>query len=122
VSLHAKKLAKPLTGISERSLARLQAYSWPGNIRELQNVVERACVLASGPVVEVTDAFDGGASVGGPASAAGLPTLEEMERQHIRAALDRTGGRIAGPAGAAALLAIHPNTLRSRMERLRVKR
>jgi transcriptional regulator with GAF, ATPase, and Fis domain len=122
VQLYAKKLAKPLRGISERSLARLQAYSWPGNIRELQNVVERACVLAGGPVVEVTDAFDAGTATGGSSSAASLPTLEEMEREHIRTALERTGGRIAGPAGAAALLAIHPNTLRSRMERLGLRR
>jgi formate hydrogenlyase transcriptional activator len=52
-----RKLAKPLKGVTDESLARLQAYTWPGNIRELQNVLERACVLATTPIVEIGDAL-----------------------------------------------------------------
>jgi formate hydrogenlyase transcriptional activator len=117
-----RKLAKPLKGVTPESMARLERYSWPGNIRELQNVLERACVLGSGPVVEILDELRplGGAEAA-PAGPAGRPdvlTLEEGERMHIRQALAATGGLLYGPDGAAALLGVNPSTLRSRMKKL----
>jgi transcriptional regulator with GAF, ATPase, and Fis domain len=118
-----RKLAKPLKMVTPESLARLERYSWPGNIRELQNVIERACVLSPGPVVEVLDELrplnpPEDVPVGRPARHDPIATLEEGERLHIRQALAATGGLLYGPEGAAALLGINPSTLRSRMKRL----
>ena len=114
-----RKLAKPLRGVTPESLARLERYPWPGNVRELQNVLERAAVLARGPVIDVPDPLRSPTSVpAGGAAGGDLPTLEEAERAHVREALRRTGGVIHGPRGAAALLDVKPTTLRSRMERL----
>jgi formate hydrogenlyase transcriptional activator len=118
-----RKLAKPLKGVTPESLTRLEQYTWPGNIRELQNVLERACVLSPGPVVEILDELRAaGAGDSAPAGPAvpqdAIVTLEESERIHIRQALAATGGRLHGPDGAAALLGINPSTLRSRMKKL----
>ena len=104
------------------SLARLERYAWPGNIRELQNVLERACVLSPGPVVKIVEDLrpvgGGGPAPAGPAARQEVMTLEENERLHIRQALAVCGGRLYGPEGAAAMLGINPSTLRSRMKRL----
>ena len=120
-----RKLAKPLKAVTSESMTRLERYAWPGNIRELQNVIERACVLSPGPVVEIVDELRpvgaGGAVPAGPVGPAArrdVVTLEENERLHIRQALATCGGRLYGPDGAAALLGINPSTLRSRMKRL----
>jgi len=118
-----RKLAKPLKGVTPDSMARLEGYAWPGNIRELQNVLERACVLSPGPVVEIDEALhsvnEGRATSAGPAVRHdAIVTLEEGERLHIRQALTATGGLLYGPEGAAALLGINPSTLRSRMKKL----
>jgi formate hydrogenlyase transcriptional activator len=115
-----RKLAKPLRSVTPDSMERLQQYTWPGNVRELQNVIERASVLADGPEVEIVDAFaprprEESAGVHQPA---GIISLEENERIHIRRALSAANGKVHGPAGAAALLGINPSTLRSRMQKL----
>ena len=106
-------------------------YAWPGNVRELQNVMERAVVLCSGRLVQDADVLLPAASAtaaGSPATVpeAGEPgldgVLENVERAHIVAALRRTGGLIDGTRGAARLLKMHPNTLRSRMEKLGISK
>jgi predicted ATPase/transcriptional regulator with GAF, ATPase, and Fis domain len=133
----AKKLGKRAERVSDESLERLLAYHWPGNVRELQNVIERGVVLSQGstlelgqdlfPVIAAGDvAADATAPASAPASSARpsladdepLPTLTAMQRQHILDALARTSGVIEGPRGAAKLLDLHPNTLRSRMKKL----
>jgi formate hydrogenlyase transcriptional activator len=118
-----RKLAKPLKEVTPESMARLERYSWPGNIRELQNVLERACVLSPGPVVEIDDELH--STNEGRATSAdqgvrhdAIMTLEEGERRHIQQALTATGGLLYGPEGAAVLLGVNPSTLRSRMKRL----
>jgi len=118
-----RKLAKPLKAVTAESMARLERYAWPGNIRELQNVIERACVLSPGPVVEILDELrpmsGGDSALEAPVARHDvIVTLEESERMHIRQALAATGGRMHGPDGAAALLGINPSTLRSRMKKL----
>ena len=110
-----RKLGKPLRALAPESLERLRRYYWPGNVRELQNVLERASVLAGGDLVEVVDALRTDAPA---AAAAPLRSLEEVEREHILLVLGSTHGVIQGPHGAARILGLHPNTLRSRMERL----
>jgi predicted ATPase/transcriptional regulator with GAF, ATPase, and Fis domain len=114
----ARKLGKPIQGFSVRSMERLTAYSWPGNVRELQNVVERAAILANGPVIEVERAFMEGGSAPESSASAGDSTLDHVQRAHIIAVLQSTGGVIEGARGAATILGIHPNTLRSRMKKL----
>ncbi len=129
----AGKLGKRLASVTDETMERLTAYDWPGNIRELQNVVERAVILSAGSVLEIdpttlpvqprgnerTPAAAASAIPPGPRT---LPSLEEVERSHILAALEHTAWVIEGPKGASAILKLHPNTLRSRMEKLGIKR
>ena len=118
-----RKLAKPLRGVTPGSMDRLMEYAWPGNIRELQNVLERASVLARGPIVDVFTALGGVGGVDRPASDAiavvdeRLLTLDEHEQMQIKRALDAAGGKLHGPGGAAEMLGINASTLRSRMEK-----
>ena len=115
-----RKLAKSLKGVTPDSMRRLTEYSWPGNIRELQNVMERACVLARGPIIDVAVALGGSDQPvpdGIPVVDDRLLTLDEHEQAQIRRALDMAGGKIHGAGGAAELLGINASTLRSRMEK-----
>ncbi len=114
----SKRLGKPIEGFSRRSMDQLLSYSWPGNVRELQNLAERAAILSSGPILELDRDLSGGAA-GSPAAGPTL-TLEELERTHILAALKSTGGVVEGPRGAARILGLNPNTLRSRIKKLTV--
>jgi transcriptional regulator with GAF, ATPase, and Fis domain len=112
-----RRLGKPARALAPGSLERLRAYPWPGNVRELENVLERACVLARGDVVDLVDPLPDPL----PSRERGdgrLRTLGEVEREHIERVLAATEGVIQGPRGAARILGLHPNTLRSRLERL----
>ena len=118
VSQFGRRLGKRFTGISPGSLTRLQRYTWPGNIRELQNVIERACVLGTGPAVDVPDPGLTASRV----LAWDPATLDEVERAHIGRTLERTGWRVEGEGGAAELLGLRPSTLRSRLKKLGMQR
>ncbi|MFL6617781.1 MAG: sigma-54-dependent transcriptional regulator [Povalibacter sp.] len=129
----ARKLGKPLKHISPTTLAALQAHSWPGNIRDLQNTIERAAVLSTGDTLEVEwslqapaqSCFAAVASNNGNGSAATSSeprTLEEMERQHFISVLRQTRGIIEGPNGAARILDLKPSTARFRIRKLGIKR
>jgi formate hydrogenlyase transcriptional activator len=129
LSHFAKTLGKDIRAIAKDALDRLTAYHWPGNIRELQNIIERAAILCQGPTLELSPDLlplatppGGGPRPGMPAPAAGPVTLEEVERSHLLKVLQDTGWLIEGPKGAARLLGLHPNTLRSRLIRLGLKR
>jgi formate hydrogenlyase transcriptional activator len=115
----AKKLGKALKGLSDESMARVMRYSWSGNVRELQNVIERAAILARGPIVEIDDALEQRL----PPSDHPLPamSLQDVERAHIIRVLAETHGIIEGPRGAARTLGLHPNTLRFRLQKLGIK-
>jgi formate hydrogenlyase transcriptional activator len=126
----ARKLGRPIQHVAEETMARLCAYAWPGNIRELQNVIERAAVLATGAVLHIpAGALPGTPPSPGPspapaasaAPASGV-SLEEVERQHILAVLQQAKWRIEGASGAARLLNLQPSTLRSRMHKLGIVR
>ncbi len=116
-------------------MERLLAYAWPGNVRELQNVMERAVILCNGPTLTLDPDLLPISPAESPAGPAGtnrampseshhspLPTLAEMERGHIQAALQQSRGVIEGAKGAARILNLHPNTLRSRMKKLGIER
>ena len=103
----------------------LVAYPWPGNVRELIAVIERAVILGNGTRLDVAKALGGAPSAPAearltPAAAADEPfaSLDQAMARHIEAALARTGGRIEGRAGAAALLGVNPHTLRALMSKL----
>jgi formate hydrogenlyase transcriptional activator len=135
LSRYSRNLGKRMEGISTAATERLIRYSWPGNIRELQNVIERALILSHGPILELeTDlsvsasealrdaALEVAAAAQPTRPSSSLKTLEEVERAHISAVLQQTRGVIEGANGAAKTLGMHPNTLRHRMEKLGIKR
>ena len=105
-----KQMGKKVDSIPKRVMDVLQNYSWPGNIRELRNVIEQAVIVSNG----------GQLYLDMPTSAGDIPspTLKEAERQHIVSVLSKTDGRIKGPAGAARLLGMNSSTLYSAMRRL----
>jgi transcriptional regulator with GAF, ATPase, and Fis domain len=116
-AMYAKKFGKKIASVSPRTMEDLQAHSWPGNIRELANVIERAVIHTPGTVLQVIDHFK-------PAAAESVPTdtLEEVEREYIIRTLENTGWRIEGPHGAAKILGLNPSTLRTRMIKLGIQR
>jgi transcriptional regulator with GAF, ATPase, and Fis domain len=101
-------------------IALLQEYSWPGNVRELAAVIERAAILGSGARLELAQAL-GLVEPAAPEPSDDFPTLDEAMRAHIQRALVRARGKIDGEGGAAKLLGLHANTLRSRMQKLGVR-
>jgi formate hydrogenlyase transcriptional activator len=115
-----KKLGKRIEGVGQETMAQMQDYSWPGNIRELQNVIERAVVLSAGPVISLEDTLGPALDDTAPRRLCG--TLEEAERAHILSVLMETKWVIEGKGGAAARLGLRPSTLRSRMHKLGIKR
>ena len=113
------KLGKRITNIPRRSLNALQAYDWPGNIRELENVIERAVILSSNNKLELGDWIPRKSL---SPSTNELETLEEFERKHILSVLQKTSWRVSGEKGAAKILGLKPTTLESRMKKLGIKR
>jgi len=118
VERYARKLGKQITSIPRETMGALQDYPWPGNIRELESIIERAVILCPGPVLQLGDKLN--------ISPLPLPssggTMEEMERYQILQALAKTNWRIEGKNGAALLLGLHPSTLRARMHKLGIMR
>ncbi len=113
----ATAFGKRIESISCENLALLQRYAWPGNIRELRNVVERAIILATGP--KLTIPMPGMSVVSaGPRS----EKLADVQREHIHRVLESTGWRIRGAGGAAERLGLRPTTLETRMFKLGLKR
>jgi len=123
VQRYARRLGKKITKVGKQTLKLFRNYSWPGNIRELQNVVERSVILCEGEVFSVDESWLIGRPPRGDTSAKSLPTrLQNREREIIEEVLAKSKGRIAGPSGAAAVLGIPPSTLDSRIKNLKIKK
>jgi len=118
IERYARKLGKQITSIQKQTMKALQDYPWPGNIRELESIIERAVILCPGPVLHLADKL---AILSFPLSS-GVRTLEETERNQILKTLLETRWRIEGKDGAAEILGIHPSTLRARMHKLGIVR
>ncbi|MDN5871663.1 MAG: sigma 54-interacting transcriptional regulator [Nitrococcus sp.] len=119
VQKYATKLGKPISSVPAQMMAALRAYAWPGNIRELQHVIERAAVLTTGSELAFGDWFHPSATL---RESAQVATLAEVERAHIIKVLESVDWRISGEHGAAVLLGVPSTTLRSRMERLGIQK
>ena len=113
VERYARKMGKQITSIPKETMLTLQNYPWPGNIRELESIIERAVILCPGPGLQLADNLSGSCS---PVPCSGR-TVKEMERDLIMKVLSETEGRIEGRDGAAVILGLHPSTLRARMHK-----
>ena len=114
IARYARKLGKQITSVPNKTMKTLQDYPWPGNVRELESVIERAVILCSGPVLQLADKLE----ISSASVSSTIRTLEEVERNQIRKILSETRWRIEGKDGAAAILGLHPSTLRARMHKL----
>jgi formate hydrogenlyase transcriptional activator len=142
VEQFSRRMGKRIEQIPQPTMDAFSAYDWPGNVRELQNLIERAVIRADNEVLPnplpisiasnaairnaglpVTSTGDAGGSTGPGAipKPDSTDSLDNIQRQHILRVLERTGWVISGPHGAGAVLDVHPNTLRSLMERLGIR-
>lgn len=113
----SRKLGKRLEDLSQQAMDRLLRYPWPGNVRELEHVIERAAILSQGPRLQIDEAVLRSNTTSGVSG-----TLEDVERTHITQVLKEVDWVIEGAGGAARRLDLHPNTLRSRMKKLGIKK
>jgi DNA-binding NtrC family response regulator/signal transduction histidine kinase len=111
-------IGKKIDGIPHKVMKALLAYNWPGNIRELENIIERAVIITQGQKLELGDWLPQTTLSNG----ASLLTLEEKEREHILEILEMTAWRVRGNGGAAELLGLKPTTLEARMKKLKIDR
>jgi transcriptional regulator with GAF, ATPase, and Fis domain len=122
----SRQMRKPVEPLSKSVMRALQEHHWPGNIRELENVIQRAIILSSGGVVSINDvclsSLSEPAIAAGPTGFSGETTLQAVERDHILRILASTSWRIEGPRGAARALGLKPSTLRSRLQKLSIRR
>jgi transcriptional regulator with GAF, ATPase, and Fis domain len=113
---YSEKLNKPIKTIPKKIIKRMMEYSWPGNVRELENVIERAIITSETISLNIESFPTDERSIDD-----NLP-LEELERSHIIKTLEKTYWKISGPGGAAEILKMNPETLRSKMRKLGIKR
>jgi len=119
IKKYAADLGKKVEAIAPTAMEALKAYPWPGNIRELEHVIERAIILSQGPQLELGEWLPKPSATSGGTAAT---TLEEVERAHILETLECTGWRVSGEKGAAKLLDLKPTTLEARMKKLGISR
>ena len=121
LELAAKKLKLPLPRLTQAAVLRMQSYGWPGNVRELQNVIERAVIISQGGALELNlpESTVERASASADDS---LVSLDEVERRHVVRVLTACNWVLEGEKGAAKILGLHPNTLRSRMKKKGIAR
>lgn len=119
VKKFASRMGKSIESVSGSAMQQLKSYIWPGNIRELEHVIERAVILNQGPELKLDEWMPRSADAG---LNGGPTTLEEVERAHILAVLGRTNWRVSGEKGAAKILGLNATTLEARMKKLGISR
>jgi formate hydrogenlyase transcriptional activator len=125
------RVGRRIEAIEQTTMERLISYHWPGNVRELENILERALILSNGSTLEIDpevfsttpkDSMPGPNPVPPLGNLQAGDSMESIERNHILAVLAQTHWIVEGPSGAARILELHPNTLRSRMKKLGIRR
>jgi transcriptional regulator with GAF, ATPase, and Fis domain len=111
-----KRMGKEIETISKKTMEALQSYSWPGNVRELKNVIEHAMILSKDKSLRVHLPRPGSLETDA------TQDLQDMERRHIQAVLEKTGWRLSGDGGAAEALGLKRTTLHEKMKKLGIKR
>ncbi len=123
IDRYGSKAGKKITGINKRSLELLQSYAWPGNIRELQNVIERSVIICDSENLSVDETWLGRRALAADSPAQPLSAkLAAQEREIIEAALAESNGKVSGPSGAAARLGIPQSTLDSKIKSLKINK
>jgi transcriptional regulator with GAF, ATPase, and Fis domain len=115
-----RKLGRDFTDIEPASLARLQSFSWPGNIRQLENIIEQSAILCDKPMLEVAASLLEERPISMPTTSRLGAVLKENEQQMIESALSETGGRVSGRSGAASRLGLPASTLESKIRRYNI--
>ena len=119
----ARKVGKDIRSIDKQSLELLESYSWPGNIRELQNVVERSVVLCDSDTLRIDNSWLSVGDSSSPGRAGSLASkIQEQEREFIERALAEAEGKVSGPVGAAAKLGISPSALEYKIRLLKINK
>ena len=119
IKKYSKKTGKKVEVITQTVMNILQNYNWPGNIRELENVIERAVIISSGNKLTLSKSIF---KSNGISKFSSFSTLEEHEKEHILKVMEKTEWRIRGENGAANILGIKPTTLESRMRKLGISK
>ncbi|NOR87033.1 MAG: PAS domain S-box protein [Bacteroidales bacterium] len=122
IELYAKKHNKSIKKVSKRVIDKLKSYDWPGNVRELENILERAVIISDSDTLKEKDIslFSGENGDKSKRNSNHFDTLQTMEKEHICTVLEHCSWQVHGPDGAAQILGINPNTLRSRMKKLNI--
>jgi formate hydrogenlyase transcriptional activator len=119
---HETKIGKKITQVSPAVLDALMAYDWPGNIRELENIIERALILSPGNKLEYGEWVPANNNSAVPGVIPSATTLADVEKQHITDVLKKTNWKVSGEKGAAKILGLNPTTLEARMKKLGIVR
>ncbi|MBL0739869.1 sigma 54-interacting transcriptional regulator [Chryseolinea lacunae] len=122
IARYNQKSGKRITGFSEKAFQKLMNYGWPGNIRELEHLIERSILLAPGLVIDDVALPQAGSPHAATVDDTRIKTIHEMERDHILAVLKKCNGKVWGPGAAAEMLNIPPSTLKSKMKKLGIRR
>lgn len=123
LNMYSKKFKKEIAGLSEKVFKELKAYDWPGNIRELEHVIERGVLLSNTSVIqEISLPNSKNLGLIDSEDADVIKTIEENERDHILKALKKTNGKVSGSGGAAELLGVPSSTLNSKIKKLGIKK
>src|SRR5438552_10617073 len=123
IERYANKVGKKVKKIEKKTLEQFESYRWPGNIRELQNVIERSVILCEGETFSVDDSWlSRGSLRPNPPSRLPAGKLIDRQKEMIEAALAESKGRVSGPCGAAAKLGIPSSTLESKIKALKIKK
>jgi transcriptional regulator with GAF, ATPase, and Fis domain len=121
VDRYANKTGKKIRSIKKASVDQLVSYPWPGNIRELQNVIERSVILCETDIFSVDESWLSSKAVSAPSTKQPFAQkIDSQEREMIEAALTESKGRVSGTSGAAAKLGIPPSTLESKIRSLKI--
>ncbi|HLG40150.1 MAG TPA: sigma 54-interacting transcriptional regulator, partial [Chitinophagaceae bacterium] len=119
---HEGKIGRKVTNVSPKVMDALMNYDWPGNIRELENIIERAMILSEGNTLEYGEWIPAEKIVSNGNGNVSKTKLEDVEREHIIEVLKRTGWKVSGEKGAAKILGLNPTTLEARMKKMGIKR